>query len=563
MLSLAIAHHDGIGTPVDNSKFYEWTRKAVRFAERAAGSEDRASEDLPNAKFTLAKAYRNGTGTRPNKLHSFNYLRSAAEAAAEAIAEPDIPRDVSLNLAPIFFDLAAAYRDGLGTATNAGLYFKWLMQSAEAGLPDAMVEAAVAYKRGHGTSTDKNKYIEWNLRAAQAGSGAGMYNLALAYATGEGTAYDPQEFHRWIRKAVENGHPDAFIALGLSQLAMEDLVDQMSVNNLLRVFKSLNDNVQSLLDDNRVKSIEAPEGVAHLTTLEALHSMLPETPEGIKKAHFLRLYNIAYVNDPQEGKTLWSNEIVESKLLREFVESAYVNRGDRILWEGQKFSVYVGSFTLDIDRLDLWRAYGRDGQGYCIVTPIEAFHQEAKAQRQGFVGAGLRAAFSEGGEEKVAKIPVTLYKIHYEKDKFKDAVVRLGSALRKIKRIKGKYSQLARRLQGEEAETKVARLIDQTVRAIVSDILFLYKHEEYKNEGEARVLAVFDISANVVRLDEQVPPRVYVETEPFLFESAGSQIIIGPRVREKMAALLNLQYRLARNGLDRTTHVRESSVPYQ
>jgi hypothetical protein len=104
--------------------------------------------------------------------------------------------------------------------------------------------------------------------------------------------------------------------------------------------------------------------------------------------------------------------------------------------------------------------------------------------------------------------------------------------------------------------------IDSVVRSIVSGILYLYKDKEYENEKEVRIINGSDIKAKRLRLDERDPGRLYVETTPFLFNCEHSQIIIGPKVKEKSAAYLNLQKRLACNSLF-GTEIRISEIKYR
>lgn len=68
---------------------------------------------------------------------------------------------------------------------------------------------------------------------------------------------------------------------------------------------------------------------------------------------------------------------------------------------------------------------------------------------------------------------------------------------------------------------------------------------------------------NGLKLDDCQPPRIYVETDAFLFQDEGTRIIIGPKVADKVAAELNLKYRLARHGLLKTTTVEWSQVKYR
>lgn len=77
------------------------------------------------------------------------------------------------------------------------------------------------------------------------------------------------------------------------------------------------------------------------------------------------------------------------------------------------------------------------------------------------------------------------------------------------------------------------------------------------------MIVAHNIADKVLKLDDNQPPRIYVETDAFLFRDEGTRIIIGPKVGDKVAAELNLKYRLARHGLLKTTSVEWSQVKYR
>lgn len=300
--------------------------------------------------------------------------------------------------------------------------------------------------------------------------------------------------------------------------------------------------------------------VAHFTTLEALHSMLPaskdkgaEEENYTEKNRVLRLYNIAYMNDPQEGRRLLDIEHEDAKLLSDFFATTQQENNHNFLWENQEFSIYCGSFTLRVDRLDLWRAYGRDGLGYCLVIPSKIFQQEPKS----YSSRPVYDAWHRGDKNRVAtrasqSKPPALYRIRYRREEAEKALETLKPILKVLKEIKK-----------EEKIIKIAEQIDSLVRIIISDILYLYKNEEYASEEEARMIVAHNIADEALKLDDNQPPRIYAETNAFLFSDKDTHIIIGPKVVNKVAAELNLKYRLARHKLLDTTKVKWSKVKYR
>ena len=556
LMELAHAFKSGIGTPQSNDKFFRSATEAMKLAKTAISvpevDEDLASQDLPRAIQLVAQAYREGAGTARSDSKYFEYLSEAVNAVKNAIEleqekEPSRASEVKYSLAPIVYEFALAHLEGRGTVKSPTEAFGYMKQAADAGDPRAMLRIAKLYETGIGTSKNRTIAFDWRKKAANLHDPDAMYETAIAYGTGRGTEEDSVEFHRWARHAVRAGHNKAFMALGLAELHSKELITPRKISNVLQLFDSLRHEVQEIKLDHALSEDEAPEGIAHFTTLETLHSMLPSesalsfsSKRGI--SHFLRLYNLSYVNDPQEGKILLLGEGEEAKTIQEFFPSSLPGShwtddhlySETVPLSGLSFSVYVGSFTLRSDRLDLWRAYGQDGTGFCIVTPVQAFLQRAEVSEQAF--AGLAAS-----EENNSDISMTLFRVEYKRQKIALTRSRLNSHLKKISKARARLSNETKNSEAVESQ------FDLTVRAILSDVLYLYKHEEYKNEEEVRMLAPFAISARLVSADERTPARLYVRTKPFLF-TPGSKIIIGPRVQEREAVRLELKHRLDRNG---------------
>ena len=84
------------------------------------------------------------------------------------------------------------------------------------------------------------------------------------------------------------------------------------------------------------------------------------------------------------------------------------------------------------------------------------------------------------------------------------------------------------------------------VRMLLSELLYLYKRDEYSSEKEARIITTQKLaSPDLRRHDTETGSRLFIETSPIFFETAGSKIIIGPRVPDKGAAMINIRHRLA------------------
>lgn len=540
---LAYAYREGIGTTADYERFLEWLNKAtergfpgaisdtaIRYKEGDGVPTDEkrffvlmktaAEKAYEDAMLELAFAYRDGMGTAKRLRSYFRWLTKAAEAGNEEA----------------MFHLAFAYKNREGvTRRSIQKFFRWLHEAANKGQPDALFHLAVAYRDGEGTTADRLHYSRWMKKAAEAGIPAAMYHLAMFYLT-KGKP-NLEAFSEWINKALKAGHPKAFIASGLDDLRKE-LGAKISLKTLVALHEDLNELFRIVMEIKRshiVKKEDAKDGVAHFTRFATLDSMLPAKPSQERATNRLRLYNFAYMNDPQEGKRLLDEKMPEGKSLRIFFSEEGVT-DNPLSWEEHESSVYIGSFTLRGDDLDMWRTtYGSNGQGYCIVTPVDAFDQEAINEPEDLHG-GEGIKVTKGMFRETVFLETTLYAVRYEEKDVKDTLNRLTPRLEKI---------IARR----SALKDKTKSLDRTVRLIISHILYLYKNEHFQSEEEARLISPFDVSFEYLNLDSRdQPSKLYVESPDFLLKK-GSRIIIGPTVERQTFAELDLKYRVAHHQL--------------
>jgi hypothetical protein len=252
------------------------------------------------------------------------------------------------------------------------------------------------------------------------------------------------------------------------------------------------------------------------------------------------------MNDPREGKRFFDERIEEADSLRVFF-SGEGDADNPLSWEEHESSVYIGSFTLRGDDLDMWRTpYGKDGHGYCIITPIEAFDQRALDEPE-IKHGGEVVNVTEGMFRATEFLSTTLYAVRYKEKDVKDTLNKLRPSLDRI----------TKRRKALRGSTKG---LDRTVRLIVSHILYLYKNKHYESEKEARMISDYDITFKELKLDlSQQPSRIYLETPPFLFKE-GSQIVIGPTVEKQTIAELDLKYRLALHQMNNTQVLRSEST---
>lgn len=601
MFALAQRYRDGDGVAQDYGQFLQWLarlRYLLKFEEIKSllSFQDRKQTELnsfvswllgsaksgdANSMHFLSDLYRIGISFEKDDKQWIAWQKKAAESGSVTAMH----------------DLAFTYFLGIGVSKDNNQFFYWIQKAAATGHKESMLALAYAYHEGVGVKKDPEQSMHWFFRAAEAGEEIALDEIRWMYQSqkfvtvdlddniewltraaviDDGNLYaelaikhwtrnaegDHDKSRHWLEQGERQGNVRAFIFGSLLRLSDSHSLERATISNLCEAFFGLSGKVEEIKQQHLIRDGDkAITEVAHFTTLDALHSMLPVS-DGISteadcysgQSRVLRLYHIAYMNDPQEGRRLLDKKRhKDAELLHEFFATPEGGNNHNFLWENQEFSVYCGSFTLRVDRLDLWRAYGRDGAGYCVVIPAKVFQPAPESKPLHVMHDALRR-----GDEVLAAVKTNqsqapaLYRIRYQTDEAEKTLATLKPRLEAIKNIKNTVNN-----------PKVTEMINSLVRIVISDILYLYKNEEYASEEEARMIVAHNIANKALKLDNQNPPRVYVETDAFLFRDEGTRIIIGPKVTDKVAAELNLKYRLARHSLLKTTAIKWSKIEYR
>ncbi|NOY63564.1 MAG: sel1 repeat family protein [Gammaproteobacteria bacterium] len=576
MFLLAEAYREGKGTRHDYGNHFMWMERA-------------AQNGITEAMYRLSVAYTEGIGIEPDSAASITWLEKAAakqhpaamrqfglayktgcgvEASTGSYVEW-IRRAADANDCHAMCELAEIYARGVGIDANSTLHFKWIKKAAEAGDPGAMHQLATTYKN---IEPDASLYFEWSRKAAEAGVLPAMYNLAHAYKSGEGTQRNHGLFKewmekaalgghycavfelavalatdskngsglervaRWASKAAEQAHPRAFIVNGLLKLQEKGDIDGAGFASLYRKLSNLHDIVQDIKAEHVVGT--APTQVAYFTDAQTMRSMLPAQDSAATRSNsYLRLYSTVGLSDVQEGRRLLEVDNDGVNLLASFFSDAGESHVDgHHVWHDAERSVYTASFFLNPEQIDAQFAERDESGAYCIISPLN--DGDGSEPLQATLGA--KAPIDKADNECTR---LELYRVFYKREDATRVLRRLHNSLLEINLAKAQVGLI------EVAQARVNRI----VRAAVSEILYLYKPETHAEEREARLIAAYDISAKRLKLDEQDPPRLYIETENLLFDSNETRIIIGPQEANKTTAEMTLKYHLTRhNPLDKT-----------
>ncbi|MDE0405297.1 MAG: tetratricopeptide repeat protein [Nitrospira sp.] len=298
------------------------------------------------------------------------------------------------------------------------------------------------------------------------------------------------------------------------------------------------------------KQLYAPQPnaeVAHYTSLHTLKSLAD-------KGRF-RLYNAAYMNDPEEGRVFFD-------IMKESgIDVQEVFYGDEA--PPYPSPAYIGSFVKvdkkdeEKDKLFLWRMYGkRNGQeavGACLIFKHEGtvFAKSPNSQTGAMQQLQSKLLMSESvhqnPEEKQPRKP-ELYKIVYSDEEIPQEFP-LSPAMQLAgipssdkwnnqelcKKLAESLKQIKEHIENEK-DNENKRELRKLVCDLLDTIRFLFKARHYQEEGEVRVVHVryYDETKTTQKEDgiqvdtEQIPPRFYLEThDDFRF----SEVILGPQTR--------------------------------
>ena len=545
-----------------------WAKQAVAAAKSAVATvKSSKSDPLVKARQEwVYEDYPDALATQADVLRELGRLedarksdKEAAEAALEAVelsvAEGEKP---SLRLPAVMLrEVAHRASDGLPSKGERG-YVDWLeivgwaieqsldgaFRRLPAELSGAILSLAHAFKNGVGVDENQHCYICWLQKAADWGSSKAATEYAMHRRPTE-----PADFKKYIDKATEAGdNMLAYIYKVVDECKLDDkLFDEVS--KLLIDVLEATDKIK-----REEHSVGPKDPVAHYTKPEALKSMLGNQTKPAK--NLIRLYNIAYVNDPNEGKRLTHYKRADPAYSNP-LEPFYKDReseDDGTTSKWQEFSVFLASFSRESDNLNLWRFYGDDGTGFSVVTPFNAFDMALEQRAMGGAWASQDESSAAWSPLNSRATTITLNNVLYSNEAV-EATLSL---------LKPSLAALAERIESiKDSEVDIS-LRSATV-TILSELMYLYKEKDYEAESEVRAVEARPLGSVDLHQhpgDSASFSRLYLETAAVLFKSKGSKIIIGPKVQKKDAVMLDIRHQLATMGWDQCK-VEHSSRPYR
>ena len=181
-----------------------------------------AEQEHADAQCSLATCYLAGLGVERDMALAFCWFEKAAHqgnARAQwnlgqllAVGIPSVPPDSKQAMLLCKHAATAGFvpaQATLGTLfARAKKYDRavdWWTKAAIQNDQEAQYNLANAYRKGLGVKIDETTALEWLLAAAEGGLAAAQARVGLAYATGDGAALDPIESAKWFILAALRG----------------------------------------------------------------------------------------------------------------------------------------------------------------------------------------------------------------------------------------------------------------------------------------------------------------------------------------------------------------------
>ena len=261
-----------------------------------------------------------------------------------------------------------------------------------------------------------------------------------------------------------------------------------------------------------------------------------------------RLYNVGYMNDPEEGKLLDS--------ILGFHKS--IDLDDKVAsspW-------FLMSLTIAIDELTMWAQYGNNAEGVCLEFKPDSF-LEVKSQKdlewltlEAFKRDSVQKG-DESGQENTAKPKDCLYRICYLDEKtLKKCEIMIKEEDNELLKDKNDATvEETRHSQIEGSLKKIKESINDVLKAapveeeireeldkLLEEIRYLFKSSAYSYEKELRLLKYSEINSknHMIKVHKVKPAsKLYIERETTI---ELNRIIFGPKFNkpENVVPLVNL-----------------------
>lgn len=248
--------------------------------------------------------------------------------------------------------------------------------------------------------------------------------------------------------------------------------------------------VMDIADELRIEQLDCD--IAYYTSLETFGYMLPTSGEDSEGVGRFSVMNIAYMNDPNEGKT-FMQYLKRGNLFDKHYKKEELRKSIKYPY------VFMKCFTSGIDDLPMWEMYGNHAEGCCIVLDRTCFWPEVFGRQ----------------------IPV--YRVCYIKKNASGYRINVNDNPKvDTKLIAGCIDQIRRlAVLVDKGEVR-----EQILEELVGDIVYLFKDAAYQHEQEVRIFYRFNEVSDDFRHTPTEIPMLYVRPDiPVKIK----EIILGPK----------------------------------
>ena len=361
-------------------------------------------------------------------------------------------------------------------------------------------------------------------------------------------------------------------------------------------------NYHKIMEQLIFKKNEAK--LSHYTSMKVLPKLIKPKEENkdssdntktLENLVRLRCYNVAYMNDPEEGKCLYDylrqipGQEQQKKWLAENIFSPETEN---------KYGVYFSSLTKAEDNLPMWQAYSAGGTGCSLVFKDDFFAEEIEEASfsmrdllpQEIKGEVVvpRALLGEKNAEKTSNNAVAssddekkgmeepykiyAYEVSYvgktkkeekqEKETKEEFTLELETEVKPyINLIRDSLWKIAAYFtEDKNSEPVCPDYLRTFLISCLDEIRYLFKSSDYSYEQEVRLLKQVPYSDSSVQLDceRKGLPRTYIEYPKDL---EVDEVILGPKAPKREEVAPYIEYCNQKNGT--SIKIRSSEIKYR
>jgi hypothetical protein len=258
--------------------------------------------------------------------------------------------------------------------------------------------------------------------------------------------------------------------------------------------------------------------IYHYSTLDSLNYLAKY--DGEKTSPYLRLNNVAYMNDPMEGNSMF--EIINDRIKDIRISKIY----ERIT-EHENFTYrnkYLACFSMKKDMLPMWVQYANNGQGCCYSIDTNIFQNFDSSIEKHILGKNydeLSDSYMRINEEE----DYLLYNVFYYEKNDNSKIINLCLEIGKV------LLELYEAMDIPE--------VGEIIMGLLDEVRYLFKDSAYKTECEVRVIGMdYNNKKKAYRPNNCRVPHLYLDLEKKL---SFKEIILGPKVENisELTAYLN------------------------